>query len=145
MVYTQEEKANMDLLVSAFQSYLDTKENYDLLYSKKAGYLWIHFHSGKDDLCFQVRSYNELLRSIIGEYLLDEEQRVGHYLKRDYDHVRRLLLPRLEGLGALSQQAIQTMEEEFDACRARCEQMRQEHLEEIHHLEQLLARYRAAI
>ena len=145
MGYTQKEKAKMDLLVSAFQSYLDTKKDYDLLYSKKAGYLWISLHSGRDDLCFRVRSYNELLRSIIGEYLLDEEQRVGHYLKRDYDHVRSLLLPRLETLGELSEQAIQIMEEEFAGCRARCEQMRQDNLEEIRRLEEMLERYRNAI
>lgn len=35
MIYSQEEKAKMDAVLLAFQSYVDGREDYDVLYSER--------------------------------------------------------------------------------------------------------------
>lgn len=86
-----------------------------------------------------------MLRMFTNDYLSDAEDCGGHYLKRDYDHVRSLLVPRLDALGDHRKEAYGIMEEAFEACRSRCEQFRQEQLAEIQQLEELLQHLRAAV
>lgn len=52
MIYTQEEKAKMDALLEAFQSYVDDHDHYDVVYSKKAGYLRVITGANCDEIYF---------------------------------------------------------------------------------------------
>ena len=88
MMYTQEEKAKMDTLLQAFRSYVDQREDYDILWSAKAGWLRVITGSNVDHIYFPITGFADMLRMFTDDFLADEEARVGHYLKRDYDHVR---------------------------------------------------------
>ncbi|MBQ1169282.1 MAG: hypothetical protein IIX49_00460 [Oscillospiraceae bacterium] len=145
MIYTQEEKAKMDALLNAFRSYVDRKEHYDVVYSEKAGYLRVITGAGCDTIYFPISSFAEMLRMFTDDFLSDEECRVGHSLKRDYDYVRCLMMPRLDILGPFQAEACIIMEETFDACRSRAEHFRQEHMAEIRHLEELIQHLREAV
>lgn len=92
-----------------------------------------------------ITGFADMLRMFTDDFLSDEECRVGHFLKRDYDHVRNLMIPRLEALGEHREEALGIMEKTFDACCARCEHMRQARLAEIQHLEDLLQDLRAGV
>ena len=85
MIYTQEEKAKMDALLNAFRSYVDRQEHYDVVYSERAGYLRVITGAGCDTIYFPISSFAEMLRMFTDDFLSDEEYRVGHSLKRDYD------------------------------------------------------------
>ena len=145
MIYTQEEKAKMDALLRAFQSYIDQQEHYDVLYSKKAGYLRVITGENCDKIYFPITGFADMLRMFTDDFLSDEESRVGHYLKRNYDYVRSLLAPRLDTLGSHRDEAQDIMEKTFDASRARSEHIRQEHLAEIRQLEELIQYLRTAV
>ena len=145
MIYTQEEKAKMDALLRAFQSYIDQHEHYDVLYSKKAGYLRVITGENCDKIYFPITGFADMMRMFTDDFLSDEESRVGHYLKRNYDYVHSLLAPRLDTLGSHRDEAQQIMEKTFDDCRARSEHIRQEHLAEIRQLEELIQYLRAAV
>ena len=145
MVYTPEEKAKMDILLQAFQSYVDQQDQYDVVYSEKAGYLRVCTGTGADQIYFPVTGFADMMQTFTDDFLLDEEGRVGHYLKRDYDHVRSLMAPRLDALGELREEASRIMEETFNACRRRCENQRLEYLAEIRMLEELLKDLRDAV
>ena len=145
MVYSSEEKEKMDALLEAFQSYVDDQSHYDVVYSKKAGYLRVITGANCDPVYFPITGFADMLRMFTDDFLSDEESRVAHYRKRDYDHVRSLMAPRLDTLGSLREEAYGIMEKTLDACRARCEHIRQEHLAEIRHLEKLIQHLRAAV
>ena len=145
MIYAQEEKAKMDALLEAFRSYVDDHDHYDVVYSKKAGYLRVITGTGCDEIYFPITGFSDMMRMFTDDFLSDEEYRAGHFLKRDYDHVRNLMIPRLDALGENRDEAYGIMEKTFDACRARCEHLRQEHLEEIQKLEELIQHLRAAV
>lgn len=145
MTYSQEEKAKMDVLLHAFQSYIDQNAHYDVLYSKKAGYLRVITGENCDEIYFPITGFADMMRMFTDDFLSDEESRVGHSLKRDYDHVRSLLIPRLDSLGIHREEAYEIMEKAFEACRLRCAHFRQEHLAEIQQLEELLESLRAAV
>lgn len=41
MIYTDEAKKELDSILKAFEKYIDSQSYFDILYSKKVGYLWI--------------------------------------------------------------------------------------------------------
>lgn len=145
MVYSQEEKTKMDMLLVAFQSYIDQQEHYDVVYSRKAGYLRVITGSNCDAIYFPITGFSDMMRMFTDDFLSDEESRVGHFLKRDYDYVRSLMVPILDFLGNHREEAYAIMEETFANCRLRSEHFRQEQLTEISHLEELLRHLRETV
>ena len=145
MKYVREEKTKMDILMQTFRSYVNQREDYDVLYSEKAGYLRVLTGESCDAIYFPIAGFADMLRMFVEDFLSDEEERVGNPLKQDYDHVRSLLMPRLDTLGAYREEACRIMEETFEAWRARCARFRRNNLAEIQRLEELLASLRASI
>lgn len=41
MIYTDEVRKELDSILKAFEKYIDSQSYFDILYSKKVGYLWI--------------------------------------------------------------------------------------------------------
>lgn len=145
MFYTPEEKAKMDTLLAAFQPYVDQLEDYDVVYSEKAGYILLSTGSSSDHTYYPITDFAHMMRMFTDDFLLDEETRVNHYLKLDYNHVRSLLTPILDTLGDLREEAHHIMEQAFDARRTRNEQIRQNYLDEIRQYEKLIDFLRKAI
>lgn len=145
MFYTQEEKAKMDMLLDAFQSFIDQQDEYDVIYSRKAGYLRVIIGKNCDEIYFPIAGFADMLRMFVNDFLADEEIRAGHYMKRDYDYVRSQLLPRLEHLEGLLPEACEIMEAAFNANRSQSQQIYNEHLAEIQQLEDLLEYMRTAV
>ena len=113
----QEEQAKMDLLLEAFRSYIDALEEYEIFYTKKRGYLRVIVDDNRDHIYFPIEGYADMLRMLVDDHLHDEEVRVEHSLKLDYDHVRSLLIPRLDALGEYREEACAIMEKTMDDCR----------------------------
>ena len=111
MVYSQEEKSKMDMLLQAFRSYVDHQEYYDVLYSRKAGYLRIITGDSCDTIYFPITGFADMVRMFTDDFLEDEEMRAGDCMKCDCDHVRRLLIPRLDALGPFREEACRIMEQ----------------------------------
>ena len=145
MVYTPQEKQRMDHLLQVFQDYVDSYEFYDIVYSPKAGFLRICVGEGADEIYFPITSFENMLAMFINDFLSDEEDRVESSLDRDYDRVRKLLTPLLNRLGDDRDYAFARMEQEFENCRKRSEQFRQEQLAMIRETEELLKSLRQSI
>ena len=143
MYYPQEEKAKMDLLLEAFRSYIDGLDGYDVVYSQKAGYLRLIVDDTNDHIYFPIEGFEDMLRMLVDDHLHDEEVRVEHFLKLDYDRVRGLLIPRLDALGEYREEAYAVMEKTMDDCRQRSECFHQLDLQEERELEKLLKFIRA--
>ena len=144
-MYTKQEKQRMEVLLSIFQEYIDHHEMFDIVYSEKAGFFRICVGEGADQIYFSITGFDHMLRMFIDDFLMDEEIRVRHYLRRDYDHVRALLSPILDKLGDDRDLAFSTMEQQFENCRQRCEQTRQEHLLLIRQTEDILEDLRQSV
>ena len=41
MIYTTEQKKKLDAILKAFENYIDGQDYFDIVYSKKIGYIWI--------------------------------------------------------------------------------------------------------
>ena len=41
MIYTNEQKKKLDAILKAFENYIDGQDYFDIVYSKKIGYIWI--------------------------------------------------------------------------------------------------------
>ena len=145
MVYTPEEKARMDVLLHAFQHYVDAHTYYDILYSHKAGFLRVCVGESADQIYFPISGFDDMLRMFVADFLQDEENRMENFLLLDYDHVRTLLTPILEKLGDDRTYVLAFMEEEFENCRHRREQTRQKRLIMIRETEDLLEELRKSV
>lgn len=119
MKYLPEEKAKMDVLLQAFQSYVDRQEDYDVLYSRKAGYLRILTGESCDAIYFPITGFSDMVRMFTDDFLEDEEMRTVDCAKCDYDYVRSLLTPRLDTLGPFREEAYRIMEQTVEAFRTR--------------------------
>ena len=142
MVYTEQEKERMDLLLEAFREYVDHNPDFDIVYSAKAGFLRICVGEGADRIYFPIPDFQDMLSMFIEDFLQDEEVRVGHYLRRDYGHVRNLLTPILQNLGNDRDYALALLEQAFENCKRRCEQIHQDQLAMIRQTEELLENLR---
>ena len=117
MKYTQEEKVKMDAIAEAFRSYVDQRDDYDVICSPKAGYLRLLTGESCDRIYFPIDGALDMLRMFIEDHLMDEEERADFCPEPDYTHVRSLLIPRLDGLGAYREEAFEIMEQIFEAWR----------------------------
>ncbi len=41
MIYTTDQKKKLDAILKAFENYIDGQDYFDIVYSKKIGYIWI--------------------------------------------------------------------------------------------------------
>ena len=41
MIYTEEVRKELDNILKAFENYIDSQNYFDIVYSKKIGYVWI--------------------------------------------------------------------------------------------------------
>jgi len=117
MKYTQEEKVKMDAIAESFRSYVDQRDDYDVICSPKAGYLRLLTGESCDRIYFPIDGASDMLRMFIEDHLMDEEERADFCPEPDYTHVRSLLIPRLDGLGAYREEAFEIMEQIFESWR----------------------------
>ena len=110
MVYSQEEKHRMEALLDAFRDYLDSRTDFDVVFSRKAGFVRLITARDSDACYFPIGSYGELLEMFILDHLQDEEEQKGNGIPMDYDRVRQRLLPVLNRLGSDAEYAIRVME-----------------------------------
>lgn len=82
-----------------------------MLYSRKAGYLRIITGDSCDAIYFPIAGFADMVRMFTDDFLEDEEMRTGDCMKCDYDHVRDLLIPRLDALGPFREEAYGIMEQ----------------------------------
>ena len=115
MKYTMEEKTKMDAIAEAFRSYVDQRDDYDVICSPKAGYLRLLTGESCDRIYFPIDGASDMLRMFIEDHLMDEEERADFCPEPDYTHVRSLLIPRLELLGTYRDEAREIMEQTFEA------------------------------
>ena len=72
MVYRQEEKEKMALLLEMFQSFVRGQSYFDIVYSEKLGYLRIVPGSDTaDDQVFRISDFDELLRCLINDMIFE--------------------------------------------------------------------------
>ena len=145
MIYTPEEKQRIDRLIEAFRSYIDGQDYYDVVFSPKAGFLRVIVEEGCDEIYFPLDGFDDLLRMFIDDFLQDEESRVKHFLLRDFDHVRSLLMPHLNMLGEDREYAISLMERKFEESREQERQFIQDRLLMIQQAEEMLSHLRESI
>ena len=76
MIYSPEEKARMDTLLQVFRDYVNSVEQYDIVYSEKAGFIRICVGEGADQIYFSITGFDHMLRMFIDDFLMDEEENV---------------------------------------------------------------------
>lgn len=113
MIYTSEEKQRMELLLSAFAPYWEDHPYYDIVYSQKAGYLCVITEEDADNTYFRIKSFEDMLRMFVDDYLSDAQAQVRDPLYMDYSMVREALYPILSNLGPESDFCLDFMEERF--------------------------------
>lgn len=108
MIYTQQEKQKMNRLLEAFRDYVDHSPYFDILYSKKAGFLRVCIGEGADAVYFPIGGFEEMLIMFIDHLLQDAEE---HGENRP-DKIRSLLVPILNPFG---EDALAVMEQRLES------------------------------
>lgn len=144
MKYTQEEKVKMDAIAEAFRSYVNQRDDYDVIWSPKAGYLRLLTGESCDRIYFPIDGASDMLRMFIEDHLMDEEERADFCPEPDYAHARSLLIPRLDALGEYREEAFEIMEKTMDDCRC-SDLIHQFHLQEEREPEETHKHLRAGI
>lgn len=77
MIYTSEEKQQLDNILTAFHSYIEEHPVFDILYSKKIGYIRVQADNPDYEGVTVIRSVDTLLdvlyNEIIDDIIFDEE------------------------------------------------------------------------
>lgn len=78
MIYTTEVKQKLDNILTAFHSYIEEHPVFDILYSKKLGYIRVQVDNPDDEGVTVIRSVDKLLdvlyNEIIDDIVFDEER-----------------------------------------------------------------------
>ena len=61
MIYSEETKKELDSILRAFEGYIDGQNFFDVVYSKKAGYLWIAVDDPRAQAPEQITEPEDLL------------------------------------------------------------------------------------
>lgn len=79
MVYTSEMKQKLDSILKAFEKYIDGQGYFDILYSKKVGYLWIVVDppggAGAEQLDTPERMLDVLFNEVINDVINSSENK----------------------------------------------------------------------
>ena len=60
--------------MGVFQAYVDSREDYDVIYSRKAGYLRVITAENCDRIYFPIAGFRDLVRMFTDDFLTDEEE-----------------------------------------------------------------------
>lgn len=71
MVYSEETKKELDSLLNAFEGYIDGQNFFDVVYSKKAGYLWIAVDDPRAQAPEQISEPEDLLYLLFNDIVND--------------------------------------------------------------------------
>ena len=79
MVYTEETRKKLESILKAFEKYIDSQDYFDILYSKKVGYLWIVVDppggAGAEQLDTPERMLDVLFNEVINDVINSSENR----------------------------------------------------------------------
>lgn len=71
MVYSEETKKELDSLLNAFEGYIDGQNFFDVVYSKKAGYLWVAVDDPGAQAPEQISEPEDLLYLLFNDIVND--------------------------------------------------------------------------
>lgn len=79
MIYTEETKKKLDAILKAFADYIDSQDYFDIVYSKKAGYIWIVVDppggAGAEQLDTPERMLDVLFNEVINDVINSPENK----------------------------------------------------------------------
>ena len=71
MIYSEETKKELDSILRAFEGYIDGQKFFDVVYSKKAGYLWIAVDDPRAQAPEQITEPEDLLNLLFNDIVND--------------------------------------------------------------------------
>jgi len=71
MIYTDEIRKKLDAILQAFESYIDSQDYFDVVYSKKTGYLWIVVDDPGSQAPEQISEPEDLLDNLFNDIIND--------------------------------------------------------------------------
>ena len=71
MIYTEETRKQLDAILKAFERYIDGQNYFDIVYSKKAGYLWIIVDDPRAQAPEQIIEPEDLLALLFNDIIND--------------------------------------------------------------------------
>lgn len=115
VIYLAEEKERMDALVTAFADYIREQDYFDIVYSERIGYFRIVIKDEGDEFITRLGSFDEMLRSLIDDMLMEEDERLSGSGESqvDLDNVQGKLLDIFSSLGEDAGYCIESMERQL--------------------------------
>lgn len=71
MIYTEEVRKEMDNILKAFENYINNQNYFDILYSKKAGYIYLVIDPVSAAGAEQLRTQKDMLDVLFSEIIDD--------------------------------------------------------------------------
>lgn len=71
MIYTEETRRKIESILKAFKDYIDSQDYFDVVYSKKAGYLWIAVDDPRAQAPEQISEPEDLLDLLFNDIIND--------------------------------------------------------------------------
>ena len=79
MIYTEETRKKLESILKAFENYIDSQDYFDILYSKKVGYLWVVVNppggAGAEQLDTPKRMLDVIFNEVINDVINSPENR----------------------------------------------------------------------
>jgi len=106
MVYTEDLKRKLDNILKAFENYIDGQDYFDIVYSKKVGYIWIvvdHLDCGvPEQLDTPEKMMDALFNDVINDVALAPNTPASFsdtLTEYEREESRRRIVAILESLG----------------------------------------------
>lgn len=119
MIYTAEQKKRIENILAAFRDYIDGSKEVDVVYSKKAGYVWIPIGEIAKSMVHEIiEEPGVLLLRLFSEIYLD----VSRECIRDDEVRSELNSEEIAELQRRIESYINSMTDSRDYCQAYMEQ-----------------------
>jgi len=71
MIYTEKVRKKLDAILKAFENYIEDQDYFDVVYSQKAGYLWIVADDPRSQAPEQIIEPEDLLALLFNDIIND--------------------------------------------------------------------------
>ena len=128
MTYAEDVRKKLDAILKAFENYIDGQNYFDVVYSKKAGYLWIVVDDPRSEAPEQINEPEELLdllfNNIINDVVAPRQTtsltEPSMLTDQEIAELRRIVVPILEAVPGCADEYLDFLDSYIQDYQERC-------------------------
>lgn len=128
MIYTEDVRKKLDAILKAFGNYIASQNYFDVVYSKKAGYLWIVVDDLRSEAPEQIKEpedlldllFNDMINDVVAPRQTTSLTEPAMLTEQEIADLRRIVVPILEMVSDCADEYLDFLDSYIQDYQERC-------------------------